>query len=331
MIRRIYLEQAVRDHPRSQHIVQRHPRAQVIECAHYGELVNRAGQHFRLQKQQPALVLARKQGRAVLPTPAAYGLGAEHNYYFSHMLNCLYDCRYCFLQGMYRSAHYVLFINYEEIAEQVRAIAAGHGGEPCWFFSGYDCDSLALEPLTGFAEFFLPVFEDLPGAWLELRTKSTQVRTLLARPPMPNVVVAFSFTTEEAGEALEHKVPTLARRIEAMAALQAHGWPVAVRFDPVIGHEGFDEAFAALCAQIFQRVDAAAVHSACIGAFRLPRDFYKRIRKLYPAEPLFARRLVDRDGMVGYREAREQALLASALEQVAGYLPRTRIFRMDAA
>ena len=28
------------------------------------------------------------------------------DWYFSHMLNCLYDCRYCFLQGMSRNHCY---------------------------------------------------------------------------------------------------------------------------------------------------------------------------------------------------------------------------------
>ena len=36
-----------------------------------------------------------------------------------------------------------------------------------WFFSGYDCDSLALEPVTGFAASTLDLFEGLPGACLE--------------------------------------------------------------------------------------------------------------------------------------------------------------------
>ena len=37
--------------------------------------------------------------KLVHPVPATYGIGGDENYYFSHMLNCLYDCRYCFLQG----------------------------------------------------------------------------------------------------------------------------------------------------------------------------------------------------------------------------------------
>ena len=81
-----------------------------------------------------------------MPTPPDYGLGADRHYYFSHMLNCLYDCRYCFLQGMYQSANYVLFVNFEDFQSDIRSIAEANPDQQHFFFSGYDCDSLA--PVT---------------------------------------------------------------------------------------------------------------------------------------------------------------------------------------
>ena len=55
----------------------------------------------------------------VLEVPDNYGIGAKYNYYFSHKLNCVYDCRYWFLQGLFQSAHYVLFINYEDFMHEL--------------------------------------------------------------------------------------------------------------------------------------------------------------------------------------------------------------------
>jgi spore photoproduct lyase len=71
------------------------------------------------RKQAPALILAKKHGKKVLPAPEGYGFEQGSGFYFSHMLNCLYDCRYCFLQGMYRSAHYILFTNYEDFMHDI--------------------------------------------------------------------------------------------------------------------------------------------------------------------------------------------------------------------
>ena len=112
----IYIENAIREHPRTLEVLDRFPRAEIIECERYGEVFNRASQNFRLQKPRPGLILAKKHGNLILPAPEGYSIGAADNYYFSHMLNCLYDCRYCFLQGMYRSANYVYFVNFEDLS-----------------------------------------------------------------------------------------------------------------------------------------------------------------------------------------------------------------------
>ena len=148
MIETIYIESGVLDHPRTQAVLRRFSKAEQIVIERYGEVFNRRGQNFRLQKRQPALVLAEKHDGHVLPTPPGYGIGGEHNYYFSHLLNCVYDCRYCFLQGMYRSAHFVLFVNYEDFFAGVDAALARHSEQDVYFFSGYDCDSMALESVT---------------------------------------------------------------------------------------------------------------------------------------------------------------------------------------
>ncbi|MCI0507736.1 MAG: DNA photolyase, partial [Gammaproteobacteria bacterium] len=183
MFSTIYVEKELLFHPRVEALLARFSHASLIKIDRYGEIFNRKAQNFRLQKRAPALIIANKQTNYLLPAPEQYGLGSKHNYYFSHLLNCIYDCRYCFLQGMYRSAHYVWFVNYENFAQAIREKIDQHPDETVYFYSGYDCDSLALEPITQFAEYFLLLFSGKSNAILELRTKSTQVRTLLDRPP----------------------------------------------------------------------------------------------------------------------------------------------------
>ena len=114
MFNTIYIEDSVRSHPRTLDILKRFHGITRVDCERYSEIFNPKAQSFRLQKANPGLILAQKFGNFVLPAPDSYGIGASRNFYFSHMLNCMYDCRYCFLQGMYRSAHYVLFVNYED-------------------------------------------------------------------------------------------------------------------------------------------------------------------------------------------------------------------------
>jgi len=311
MIETIYVEEEVRDHPRTAAIRDRLPNARIIPIERYGEVFNRAAQDFRLQKRQPALILARKHSGHVLAAPREYSIGHARNFYFSHMLNCIYDCRYCFLQGMFRSAHYVAFVNYEDIQAAVDERLADSGGEgDSCFFSGYDCDSLALDAVTGFCDDFLPFFAERPAAWLELRTKSTRIDALLAREAFPNCVVAFSFTPDEMHRALEHGVPSIDRRLRAMAALQKRKWTLGLRFDPLILCEGWRERYRELFERVFATVDPEHVHSVSIGPFRLPRDYYRQLERLYPRERLFATQIENRDGMVSYPADVEAEMLA---------------------
>ncbi len=326
MIDVLYIESSVWGHPRAQAILQRFPVAEQISCESYRELFNRKAQNFRLQKQNPALILARKPAQWVLPAPDAYAIGKGKNFYFSHMLNCIYDCRYCFLQGMYQSANYVLFINYEDFAEQIRRTALQHTSQTSYFFSGYDCDSLALEPVTGFVDFILPVFERLPRAILELRTKSTQIRSLLDREPLPNCVVAFSLSPENIINALEAKTPVLDKRIQALQRLQQHGWQVGLRFDPVIYDCQYRKQYAQLFEKVFTALDLNGIHSVSLGGFRLPENFYRKMLRLYPDEKLFASPLQARDGLMAYEAELEQDMLGFCEQEILKYISPSRFF-----
>ena len=69
----IYIEEEVRDSPRVEEILGRVRDVPVVPIERYGEVFNRRAQNFRLQKRNPALILARKHGKLVLPAPSGYG------------------------------------------------------------------------------------------------------------------------------------------------------------------------------------------------------------------------------------------------------------------
>jgi spore photoproduct lyase len=326
MIDTIYIEKAILQHPRVLDILARFPKARRITCDRYTQVFNPKAQNFRIQKLNPALILAEKHQHFVLPAPLGYGIGATHNYYFSHVLNCLYDCRYCFLQGMYQSAHYVLFVNYEAFQFDIEQMCQQSPTETLHFFSGYDGDSLALEPVTGFSEYFLPVFARLPNAFLELRTKSTQVRSLLNRSPIANCVVAFSLSPDAIAKKVEDKAPNLERRLDALIKVQAHGWQVGLRFDPLIYTSNYREQYQQLFAQVFAAVNLAQLHSVSLGTFRLPEAFFKKIHKLFPEEKMLAGNFENQQGMISYSNHIEQDMMNYCSEQILNHIPANKFF-----
>lgn len=326
MFSTIYIEEEVLQSERVKNLLGKYADVPQVICERYGEVFNRKSQNFRLQKTAPALILAKKHGNKVLSAPSGYGYNDSKSYYFSHMLNCVYDCRYCFLQGMYSSANYVLFVNYEDFEEAIaEKIEENKGGGV--YYSGYDCDSLALEPVSNFCSHFLPVFRRYPDAELEIRTKSTQVRCLLDTEVVSNCVIAMSFTTNEAAQQWEHKVPSIEKRLEALHKLQLAGWKVAIRFEPLIlGTEGLIP-YETLFAQIFSKLDVKRLHSVSSGLFRMPVDFHKRIVKLYPDEELFARPTETKAGMIALKSAEENSQLLAIEKLLLNHISSEKYYR----
>ncbi|MDF1659229.1 MAG: hypothetical protein P1U58_16545 [Verrucomicrobiales bacterium] len=323
----IYLEHAVKRHPRTLEILRRYPSATIVECDRYGEVFNIRAQNFRLQKRRPALILAEKQGNTVLPTPPDYSIGRSSNHYFSHMLNCLYDCRYCFLQGMYQSAHYVLFVNWEEFESGIDEVRDQAGSNGC-FFSGYDCDSLAMESLTGFANSFIPFFSDRSDTWLELRTKSLNTRVLEKADPVPNIVTAYTLTPDLIAREIEHGAPPYENRLSRVRSLTEQGWMVGLRLDPLIPWPGFSKVYGAMIEEVFAQVNSERIHSVTLGPMRFPKAMHDRIIKLYPEDRLFAlREMTLRDGQMTYPAEIEAELVETVYTALRSHLPDSKIFR----
>ncbi|MBV53426.1 MAG: DNA photolyase [Coxiellaceae bacterium] len=327
----IYVESRVLNHPRTRTLLERIGQHKtIIECDHYREIFNRKSQSFRIQKQHPALILAEKPSSRVLPTPPGFGIGGQKNYYFSHLLNCPYDCRYCFLQGMYQSAHYVLFVNYEDFQSDIVTVLEEHQDEVVTFFSGYDSDSLAFNPNTQFIENFIPFFEKHPRALLELRTKSANVKSLLNCQPIQNAVVAFSMTPDSISRQVEHRVPKLSQRLKAMKQLQVAGWRIGLRFDPLIYTDNFQALYDQLLTDIFSSIDSSLVHSVSTGLLRFPEKMYQKITAMYPKDKLLAHPLEVNKKIVSYSKAREIDMLNSFHKKIAQYVPDTSIFKCSA-
>lgn len=328
MVDTIYIEKSVLEHEQTEAVLRRYPKAKRIDIDRYGEVLNSHNQNFRQQKNNPSLILAEKRGKRVFEVPAAYETGGGAHYYFSHMLNCIYDCRYCFLQGMLRSANYLLFVNYADFVADIQMVASDHQDDerPTWFFSGYDCDSLAYEPVTRFADYFIPAFADIKNSVLELRTKSTQIRSLLNSPVHDNVVVAFSLSPDRVARHVEHGAPELAKRLQALKRLQQAGWRIGLRFDPVVWHREYLVDYQQAFEQTFALLEPSQVENVTIGGFRLPKDFYKKMVNLYPEHWLLSAGLQEHQGLVSYRAEIEYEVL-SQIEAISHkYMSPEKVF-----
>ena len=330
MIKTIYIEESIKNHPRTKKILKNFFNPTIVLCNRYDEIFNRKKQNFRIQKSRPSLILANKFDNFVLPTPKGLGIGSEKNYYFSHMLNCLYDCRYCFLQGMYKSSNFVLFVNFESFGRKIDEIIQNNSSEKkITFFSGYDCDSLVMESITGFIKYFLPFFREKPNAEIELRTKSISIKEILNLEPFDSCIIAFSFTPNEIAKKNEHGTPSVSSRIDAMKKLSDKGWKVGLRLDPLIYHINFKKNYKKLINDIFSKVNINSFHSVSIGAMRFPNQMYNQILDLYPDEELLVNSLTKRNKMISYPTNIEQEMINDCKKYLSKYIEKDKIFAFN--
>ena len=340
MFSRIYIEKEALQYDRTQILLRKYAHIDQVICSHYGEIFNLKQQNFRTQKKFPALIIAVKKGKKILETPENFGIGGKQNYYFSHMQNCLYDCRYCFLQGMYNSANYLWFVNYEDFMSDINQLTSYNNisdnadadlKNNHYFFSGYDADSLVFESLTNFAQEFIGFFRDKPQAILELRTKSVNIKNIISAQLAPNIVTAFSFTPQEMSEQIEHKVPPVASRIKAIENLSKLGWKIGLRFDPIIYHPNYHKLYKKLFNDIFAKLEMQQLHSVSVGMLRFPKKMHEKILKLYPQEQILTHKLSKQNNHISYSNELEQEMLYNILQELSLYgVSKEKIFSCSA-
>ncbi len=282
----IYIENEIRDCPRVRSILNKFKKKEVIFINRYTEVFNKKNQSFRMQKTNQAVILAKKHANFINETPKKYTIGNKKNYYFSYMYNCLFDCKYCFLQGLYSSSNFVIFINYEDFFDTIQQKVYELKNTKSTFFSGYDCDSLVYDQKTSFIDKAIDFFSNINGAELEIRTKSNYIKPLM-RQSVENVIIAFSFTPIRFSKIYERGVPDLQKRINAIKRIISRGWKIGLRFDPFIIYEDCERDYKELFNILSENIPKEYIHSITYGNLRFPINIFKRIEKENVKEKLF--------------------------------------------
>ena len=323
-LKTIYIEKKVKDHPNTHKILKNVQATKIIYCDSYSEIFNTNNQNFRIQKTVPTLILAKKEHNFLYPAPKSFTIGYNNNYYFSHMLNCPYDCKYCYLQGSLNSSNYLIFVNYDDFFQEIKYIVKKNNEVSC-FFSGYESDNLALEKVSNFLENFILNFKDLDKALLEVRSKSVNINIFKKMRAIYNVIPAFSLNPQFIIDEYEDKTPNLLGRLNAIKTLQEFGWNVGIRFDPLIWIENkylYKEFFD----QVFNSVNISKIHSVTLGNFRMPKDFLKKIAKMRPNNGFIQQNLIKQIFNENKNE-NDKLSRRYCLDQIQRYVSREKVFQ----
>lgn len=319
----IYVEQRAASYPIAGHILSRFPKSIRVMIRHYKDVFNRPHQDFRRQKGLTKLILAVKQEPFLYPGPeVCEDFGNDNFYYTSPVLNCIYDCDYCYLQGLYPSANMVIFVNIEDFFEAVeKQLENG----PLYLCPSYDTDLLALEGIVPYASRWIGFAGGKQNLCIELRTKSANYNAIAGLSPVEQVVLAWSLSPDEIARRYEKLAPSLKTRLAAAKAAMQDGWQVRLCFEPVLKVQGWQRIYSEFLDGVFEVIPAEKVFDANIGIFRMSSEQFKRISRSRTDTDVFCFPMVYREGgVMSYED--EGKIRDFLYEQLVRYLPPQKIY-----
>ena len=276
----IYVEKEILEHRETNRILSQFPNAKVIVIERYMDIFGRSHQNYANQHTSQKLILAKKQGQMVyLGSKNCQSFDHDYFYYTSNMMNCIYDCEYCYLKGMYPSGNLVYFINVEDTFKEIEQLLQEH---PVYVCIAYDSDLLAVEGIFRIVEKWQEFAKDKKDLVVEVRTKCGNLHVFERLLPMENMIYAFTVSPEKISKAYEHGTSSMQQRIDCIQALQQKGFQTRLCFDPMIYRPNWETYYTELLEACKEKIDFQKLLDCSVGTFRIAQDYMKNMRRTYP-------------------------------------------------
>lgn len=320
----IYVERDIIDHIRTRKILEKFHHAEVIEINHYKDIFCRKKQMVRLQHKIPMLILAEKRDHFLYQgSPVCQNFDEPYFYYTSCVMNCLYDCEYCYLKGMYPSGNLVIFVNIEDTFQEVEELLKKH---PVYLCISYDTDLMALENLTGFVQEWADFASRYDHLKIECRTKCGRTDLWKKISPGKNFIFAFTLSPRTVIERYEHRTSSLEERLRCVDAAIAAGFQVRLCFDPMIYLEGWREHYQDMIDHVIKRIPMEKLYDVSAGSFRISQDYLKKLRKVMQSSAVVQFPFENEQGVYHYPDPLMREMEQYLTEKLKKYLPEEKIF-----
>ncbi|MBM9577484.1 DNA photolyase [Leptospira sp. 201903070] len=326
----IYLEESAKDHPKTKEILSKFPESIVIPIDSYKEVFNPSSQSFQTQKRSPKLILAKRKEQFLYSgSGVAPDFGYQFFYYNALVLNCLYNCSYCYLQGMYPSANLVVFVNNEDYIQETKEQLKL--SKPLYLCISYDTDLLALESTLGYCKEWILFANSNPDLILELRTKSANFKSISHLKATENIILAWTLSPESVITEHEPLTPRLSSRLKNIKEALDAGWQVRLCLDPILGIPDWKKVYSEFVQKIFEEIDGNRLREISLGVFRMNSDYFKNSKKRRPDSYLYYLPMETHDSIKSYPEELENEMFAEVEKELVRFVSKEKIHRLVAS
>lgn len=322
----IYVEKAALEYPIAQYILEKHSSDTIIPIRHYKDVFNRTNQLFSIQKHNQSLILAVKDKPFLYKSPeVCQDFGHSNFCYTSFLINCIFNCEYCYLQGMYPSANIVAFVNtgdfQNEIANEVFK-------KSLFLATSYDTDLIGFHKIIPYMDYFYNFFKEHKNLTIEIRTKSGNQGFYESYKPLDNLIIAFTLSPKEVIQKYEKNTPPLEARIKAINTALKKGFKVRICLDPIFTNTKFDNAYKRFYQYVFSNINADKIIDIGFGFFRISKEFYKRIKKQPICPDIFLEDFSRIGNVITYPKKLRDKKKLMHFEILKKYISEERIFTL---
>ncbi|MFZ7127899.1 MAG: radical SAM protein, partial [Desulfobacterales bacterium] len=325
LIREIFIEKSVQDHPRTLQFVQNLPlpirivedAASVYEIIGQSEDPEAAGKAI--------LYLTRNRGAFIRECP-----GTTHytccDYMILHVgTYCTMDCAYCVLQGYFHPPVLQYFVNHEDLERELDAAFTRRDFRRIG--TGEFTDSLLWERWTDMAGDLIVRFGKQDHMVLELKTKTVLVDKLKHLDHNRKTIVSWSLNAPSVIRSNERGTAALDSRIQAAIKCQTWGYPLAFHFDPLVIFEGGEAEYAGVVQRLFSEIDPSNVAWISLGSFRFPPHLKPIIERRFPSSLIaYGEFVAGLDGKQRYFKPLRIACYEAIVREIKRYAPQTALY-----
>lgn len=320
----IYIEEDIIDNETVHSIAQKFAGAKKITIKSYKDVFNRTSQNFCAQKNSIKLILAKKRANFIYKgSEVCQNFGYDNFFYAVNAMNCIYDCEYCYLKGMYPSANIVIFINIEDYFNEIDKITSE---QKIYLSISYDTDLLAIENITNFVQRWIDYCRSNKNLTVELRTKSTNIAIFEKNDPFGRFIPSWTLSPQQIIEEYEKGTPSFNTRLNSIKKTAEKGWKVRICFDPLIYVKNFEAIYGQMIDEVFKRINAKDIKDMSVGSFRVSKEYLKRMRKIEPFSDILSYPFEIQDGVCVYMKRHKEYMQNYVINKLKSYIEEEKIY-----
>lgn len=271
----LYIEKSTLNLKQTQIILNNFPNSQILVINNYKNLFDR---DFPSWLKQRAVILSSISWTSLIEAPESYWHHPK-SFFLKNSLNCIFDCRYCFLKWAFKNDYPVFFLNYDFMKAEIQSsLSSFEEDYNLRFYSSDYSDNLAMNSFSNFVENFVPFFESLNWAMLEIRTKSSNISSLISLGFVPkNTEIAFSLNPQKLIDKYEKATSSLESRIESINTLLELWFKVWLRFLPLLPIPNYRQIYTDFVEEIKRKIDLSKVSSSFASGLLFTKSDYNVI------------------------------------------------------